>query len=375
MLCTMKIQPGAPLHQTPQAYYPVAPYEVPRRKLRRLPFLFLIPIVLFATLFFGGSYLVSPEPDIEVQPGIGFATVSGRDAVLVPYDRHGPRGMFQLMFQDMFQVRLAARDAGTGDLLWDTQLSDDLIWEASVLASGDRYAYVATDSGLVVLDLANGAKVAERDGIEGLGQSFIAARWAYRYDATNRRVVAMGGDGQVRLITLDTATASPADPATAAQWAPQLTERTQSRPGNTVSRAKLGDQLVALAARPGGGPGHLLVRMAPDGEATPIGDTVFQQASIVVDDAEVPAGSATEHLLVVHNRAVNDTTKALSAVSLATGEVTATIPIESTSFGTPVMSPRGVTAIGVGPTVAELTPDGRLTALPVGSADFFGNPS
>ncbi len=103
-----------------------------------------------------------------------------------------------------------------------------------------------------------------------------------------------------------------------------------------MSRAKLGDQLVALAARPGGGPGHVLV---------------------------------------VHNRAVNDTTKALSAVSLATGEVTATIPIESTSFGTPVMSPRGVTAIGVGPTVAELTPDGRLTALPVGSADFFGNPS
>ncbi|MEU6148667.1 PA2928 family protein [Actinosynnema sp. NPDC047251] len=371
----MKIPQPDPVYGTPPQYYPAMPYGMPPRRSWRGPLIPLIPLALFACLFFGGSYLVASEPDVEAEGGAGFAVVDGREALLVPYTRHGPRGMFQLMFQDMFQVRLAARDTGTGELRWDTQLSDGIVGNADVLAAGARYAYVAMDSGLVVLDLADGAKVAEGAGIEGLGSSYIAAPWAYRFDADNRRVVTMGGDGRVSTIALDTATATPADPATTAAWAGQLSEsaarevRTSTRP-----QAEYAGGQVELVARGDGGPGHTLVKRAPDGDRTAVGDAVFQQAGLVISGTAL-AGAGSEQALVVHNRGVNDPARQLSAVSLATGKVTATIPVDRSSFTAVVTSPQGVTAIGVGPVVAVLHPDGRLTAVPFGSADFFGNPS
>ena len=123
------------MYQTPPQYSPVTPYETGRTVRFRVPLLLpLLPLVLFAALFFGGSYALSPEPEVEMQAGFAFAEVDGRDVVLAPYSRHGVRGMFQMMTQDLFQVRLAATDPASGEVLWDTQLSDGLAWEASVLA-------------------------------------------------------------------------------------------------------------------------------------------------------------------------------------------------------------------------------------------------
>src|SRR6187551_2051107 len=98
----------SPQNYTPQPFSTAVPYEMPRpaRRRRKGPILLLLPFLLFGALFFGFSYLVTPEPDVEVKPGVGFAAVNGRQAVLVPYERHGARGMFQLMVRDMFQVRL-----------------------------------------------------------------------------------------------------------------------------------------------------------------------------------------------------------------------------------------------------------------------------
>ncbi|ONI80569.1 hypothetical protein ALI22I_45690 [Saccharothrix sp. ALI-22-I] len=56
------------MYQTPPQYSPVMPYETPRPPRHRLP-LFLLPPVLFGVLFFGGSYLLTPEPDVEMQSG------------------------------------------------------------------------------------------------------------------------------------------------------------------------------------------------------------------------------------------------------------------------------------------------------------------
>ncbi|GAA1342406.1 PA2928 family protein [Saccharothrix algeriensis] len=361
-------------YPTPSAHHPVAPYGTPRPR-RRLPALVVLPLVLFGGLFFGGSYAVSPEPDVEVQAGIGFAAVGGRGVLLSPYERHGTRGMYQLMAQDLFQVRLAATDTATGELLWDVQLSDDLMGEAAVLAAGERYAYVATDAGLVVVDLADGSTVAGGEGIKGLGPAAVAARWAYRYDPDGRRVVVMSESGSVLAIALDSAAATPVDPQAAATWAGALSERAlpDTRP-STVTAAGVRDGEVELRPLPGGAPGRVLVRTAPGGAEAQVGDTAFHAAALVADGTAA-AGFATGHVLVVHGRAVDDRARVLSAVSLATGAVTGSVDLDSAAVGRSASRADGAAAVGIGSHVVLLTPDGRLTARAVGTADFFGNPS
>ncbi|MEU5692851.1 PA2928 family protein [Actinosynnema sp. NPDC020468] len=362
------------MYPTPQQYSPVAPYETPRR--RRLsfgPFLVVLPLVLFAGLFFGLSFLASPEPDIEVQQGVGHARVQGRDVVLVPYARHGARGMFQLIFRDMFQVRLSATDPATGESLWDTQLSDELIWEADVLGAGDKYAYVATDSGLRILDLADGDLVAQGDGITGLGSGYVAARGAYAYDPEGGRVLAMNANGDVLAIPVDQTAAAPVDQATAAAWVGRLTTDHKTVRYDTTKReaAVDGGQLV-VRERPNGAPGKVLVRVAADGQETPVGDAAFQNASIVVD-GDRAAGAAAGSVLVHHQRSVNDKGWAVSLVSLATGQVTGTQPVAS-SLTRVLTTPDGGTLVTTDDGVLTAR-DGKLTALAVGATDFFGSPS
>jgi hypothetical protein len=338
-------------------------YSIPKAR-RRLPVLLLGPLLLFGLLFFGLSYLASPEPDIEVQPGIGFAAVDGHDVVLVPYARHGARGMFQLMVRDMFQVRLAATDLATGEVVWDTQLSDQLIWEASVLAAGERYAYLATDSGLAVVDLRSGSVIADGNRVSGLGDKFIAGRSAYGYDPDSRSVMAMNADGAIFAIGLDSANAIPAEPQTAAKWAALLTtDRITSPSSATASKASLTTgERVELRDR---AVGSALVRVGPKGE-TPVGDLVFQRAALVVD------GTTAKHVLVKHSRTVNDTDTVLSAVSLETGAVTGSLHIES-SPDRAVTASDGTTAVVTRGEVAAVTAEGRITALTVGATNFFGN--
>ncbi|GAB3903459.1 hypothetical protein GCM10029964_095430 [Kibdelosporangium lantanae] len=337
--------------------------RAPRRR-RRLPVLALVPLMIFGFAFFGLSYLVTPEPDIEVQTGVGFATVDGRELVLVPYARHGARGMFQLMVRDMFQVRLAAADLATGDVVWDTQLSDRLVWEASVLATGQRYAYLATDSGLVVVDLRSGSEVAAKNDVAGLGDRYIAGRAAYGYDVDSHSVVAMNADGAILTIALDSTTAIPAEPQTAARWTGVLaTDRFPDVSGATAAKVALATgEKVELRDR---AVGKSLVRVA-GGQETPVGDTVFQRAALVVD------GTTSEHVVVQHNRTVNSTDMVLSVVALRTGAITGVLPIKS-SPNRAVTAPDGTTAVVTHDEVATVTATGRITALNVGTTNFFGN--
>ena len=363
---------------TPQPYSPAAPYESPRREPRSLaPLgLLLVPLLFVGFMIFGVSYFMSSEPEIELQPGIGVAVVDGREVVLAPYERLGTRGMFQLMTKDMTQVRLAAADPATGEVLWDTQLSDEMIRTAAVLAAGERYAYVVTDSGLTIVDIRDGSVVAKGDGIEGLGQAFVAEPAAYGYDAQNRRVMSLSANGDVLAIPLDTAAATPADEQTTQAWAGKLSVdgSSASEPSATALKGDLsqGGQLE-LRARPGGGPGTVLVYVSSGGRETLVGGTVFHGASLVVDGAS-PAGALAGHVLIKHSRSVNDKDPEFSVVSLTTGGVMSSLPVESSPKRAITLSD-GTTAVVLRNELVVMGPDGRVISLSVGASDFFGEPS
>ncbi|PPK67218.1 PA2928 family protein [Actinokineospora auranticolor] len=365
------------MYHTPQP----STFARARRRLR-LPLVLGTPIVAFGALFFGVSYAASPEPDVDIEPGIALATVDGREVVLVPYGRHGARGMFQLMTKDMFQARVAATDAATGEVLWDKQVSDALIWDATVLATGDKYAYLTTDTGLLVFDVHTGDIVAKGDGVEGLGSAFIAAPSAYGYDAENRRVMAMTAAGAVVAIPLDNPVAAPVDPATADAWTTRLAAngRGRSTPRISASEAALGGGVTVEAReRPNGAPGKVLVRVGEDGTETPVGNTVFFDGSLVVgpapSDGTAPAvGAGSGYVLVRHDRSVNDGGTALSAVSLDSGAVTSTLPLGSNPTAVDTGAD-GTVVVSTGDSLAVLTTGGKLTELTVGATDFFGSPS
>lgn len=363
------------MYQNPPLYVPgppVAPQPVIRRR-RPLPVLLLLPFLLFGLLFFGGSYALAPDPDVEVQSGFAFVDA---DVLLVPYERHGARGMFQTMTQDLFQVRLAAIDPATGALLWDTQLSDQLIWVASVLVGGRQNAYLATDSGLVIVALADGSVVAEGAGVAGLGDAFLTSRGAYAYDPEGRRVMAVNADGDVLAIPLDQAKAAPVDAQTAAAWSGRLSSAPPPAvPTEAKAReAELGGGAgrVTLRDLPFAGLGQELVSFSADGRRITVGGTAFHGGSLVVAGGTA-VGAASGHALVQHQQSVNDTGLALSMAVLDTGQVSATLPVEHAVVRA-VAGPDGTTAVSTGQDLV-LARAGRLTRVDVGATNFLGSPS
>jgi YD repeat-containing protein len=354
------------MYQNPPRYQPgPVPVEtMPQRRPRRV----LPLLVVFVALFFGGSYLVSPEPDIRVLPGIAFAEVDGRHVVLVPYERHGARGMFQLLAQDLVQVRRAATDPATGAVLWDSQLADRVAHPASVLAAGDRYAYLTTGSGLAVVELADGAVVA---GVQGLGTTTAQA-----YDPAGRRILALTATGDVLAIGLDQTTAGPVDAPTAATWTERLAAAPAGGPAATAAEAAVGPgspERITLRDLPFGIPGRELVRIAANGLRIPVGGTAFAGARLVVEGGTA-VGTATGHVLVEHRRSVNDTGTTLSLVSLDTGQEATSLDVES-PVERAVTGPNGTAAVATRTVLAVVHGDGRVVRVDVGTTDFFGTPS
>ncbi|MGW0519655.1 PA2928 family protein [Crossiella sp. NPDC003009] len=387
--------------QTGYVWAEPGPYEVRRKP--RSPLRFQLPRVVVAAplafvlfMVFGFSYLVSPEPDVTLKPGAGFATVGGAEVALVPYQRSGKRGLVQMITQDMFQARLAAVELATGRALWDVQLSDRLSWPVRVLAAGERMAYVSTDEGLVILDLGSG-KIEVRGGlVPGLSRP-VHSRSAYGYDRRHRALVAVDADGSLRTIALDAATATPAAPEVAAAWAGKLSAQRSSTSATTASATEAllpGREIVQLRAR-GAAPGRTLVRRSPDGRTGAVGETVFHEAQLPLTpppgEAEpegfptgprpdAAAGGSAGFVVVHHNKDVNARDRALSVVSLETGQVTATLPVgggqaralTSPEHRTLLYVRAGDHDTGEGLFVVGL--DGRITVAEFGRLDFFGNP-
>lgn len=359
------------MYQNPPLYAPGPPVvHATVRRRRSLIVMLLLPFLVFGLAFFGGSYAIAPEPDIEVLPGFAFVDT---DVLLVPYERHGARGMFQTMTQDLFQVRLAAVDTATGETLWDTQLSDQLVWAASVLAGGRQYAYVATDSGLAIVGMADGAVVAEGAGVAGLGEAYLAARSAYAYDPAGRRVMAMNAAGDVLAIPLDQTKAAPVDAQTAAAWSGRLSAEPEGLPEATAQEAQTpGGERIVLRELPFAGLGKELVRVTADGRPIAVGGTAFQGAGLVVAGG-VAVGGASGHALVQHLRSINETGLALSMVLLDNNQVTTTLLVEHAVVHA-VIGQDGTAAVATGPDLV-LARDGQLTRVDVGATNFFGSPS
>jgi len=370
----------------------------------------VMPLLGFALLFFGGSYLVSPEPDIEIEPGFAVGQVDGRDVVFVPYERSGSRGMFQLMVHDMFQTRIAAVDLATGDTVWDTQISGNMVWEGRVLAVGARYVYLATQEGLTILESAGGAIAAEPDQITGLTDGYVAEAGAYGFDVDAQAVVVMDRDGVFHLIELDSLTATPADATITDRWTGRLsgTGGHWSVSGKTAAYGFNGPQeLLSLnPARPGA-LGSVLTRVSINGETTQIGDGVFYDGQLVIDQTELvdgqlvaepvsrgweghedyyseiqntatAAGASVGFVLIEHVRGAGDSTKILSTVSLESGAVIDSIEMQS-SAGRSVGLESGQVILPV-PTpdswepqaLALIDQHGAITLAEVGAVGFFG---
>ena len=245
-----------------------------------------------------GEHLTAPDPDITVQSGIGFASRDGAELALVPYDRTGSGGLIASASNDMFQVRLAAVDLATGDAAWDVQLTDELGWNAAVVAAGERYAYLSSDDGLMILSVDDGEIVTEAGDIPGLEGAQAVSGAAYAYDPTVAAVVALDVNGGIHTIPLDTLEAVPADDATAATWSGLLSAEgtIPDIGGMTTTEALLADGESSLRVEPtaDGSLGGGLVLEDADGGGRALGNRVFYEAAIVLDQTSLTSTFSVE---------------------------------------------------------------------------------
>jgi hypothetical protein len=168
--------------------------------------------------------------------------------------------------------------------------------------------------------------------------------------------------------------ATPVDASTAAAWSGRLSvQRGPGAPAKATGdegTLNAGAERIALREAPNGAPGSVLVRVTADGRELPVGATAFLGARLVVDGVTAVA-AATGHVLVEHQRSVNDPGVALSLVSLATGQVTATLAVDA-RVDRALGGPDGVTAVAAGDLLAAARGDGRVVPLDVGLTNFFG---
>lgn len=357
-----------------------------------------------------GEHATAPDPDVALQSGIGFAHYDGTDLALVPYDRNGSGDLINSIRHDVFEVRIAAVDLATGDTAWDVRLSDALAWKTAVVAAGEHYAYLASDDGLMILDLADGDTVTEAGEVPGLEGSQSVSGAAYGFDPALGAVVALDVDGGVHTIALDALEATPADADTTATWSGMLFPEgpVPDIGGMTSTEALLADGEATVRITPladnalGGG----LVLDGPEGERA-LGTRVFYGAGIVLDQTALvsqftveidvdelieefmedaaaagqdlwtgtgttAAGAASGHVLVEHQPEPAVEAYALHVVDLVTGQVTASIDTGS-RLGRALTGPTGHTVVIAAPEgsywpgdLVIVAPEGSIERVEIG---------
>jgi hypothetical protein len=402
-----------------------SPYGTPAQPLtpERSPFrphgISLIPMIVIPSLAIGavavvGEHLTAPDPQVTLQSGIGFA--DDGELALVPYDRTGSGGLVESALNDLFQVRLAAVELDTGAIRWDVQLTDELGWNAAVVAAGATYAYLATDDGLTVLELDDGAVAAEPGAVPGLEGAQAVSGAAYAFDPGLGAVVALDVNGGVHTIALDALEAVPADADTAAAWSGLLSAEggVPDIGGLTTTQALLadGESTVRVEPTAEGALGGTLAVEEPGGRRA-LGTRVFYGAAIVLDqtaiastaleiDAEeliddfledpaagmdlwaglgdTAAGAGSGHVLVEHQPEPDGDAYALNVVSLETGQVTASVDTTE-HLGRAMTSPGGYTTVIAAPPddfwlsdLVIVAPGGSIERVEFGETDLLGDP-
>lgn len=374
------------------------PRSRPRRRTRSVAGALVGFLLFFCTLFFGLSWLVSPDPGVSANEAVAVTAHDGRTVVVVAYGRDGPKGMFQLIFQPMFQTRLAAIDADTGERIWDVRLDEKLSNDVRVLGAGGGLVYLATDQGLRIRSLADGSGVAEPDAIEGLGDGYVAETGSYDVDPDRELIVAIDQSGGLWQIPFGESAAVPADRATDAVWRPVLAD--DFRFGlsllDTANEAELGGGTV-ISAEPirAGAQEMRLQREGPSG-SEPVGDTTFLEPRFVLDasrslaDVDPVSGAPVKlaadreagQLIVVSSADANSRGYRVDTVDLDSGEVRGTADIEVGYDVGGGYAGEGVTAIVVeradgsydSDTVLVVSPDGGIRTVAIGESNFFGWP-
>ncbi|MFC7877015.1 PA2928 family protein [Isoptericola sp. NPDC057391] len=186
----------------------------------------LVPLALVGSsiaLFYGlltWAMLSNPLAS-RVDERIVFGEVDGAEVALVTYERQGDRNPLALphWIRSGYDRRATAVSTATGEPLWD--VSVDRWWPqgpTAPLAVGGGRVYVMVAGGLVILDAADGARVAGPDGIAGLGSPVLESQGAYGYDAATDQVVALTADGEVVGLPVGTDAAAPVDAEVRERW-------------------------------------------------------------------------------------------------------------------------------------------------------------
>lgn len=400
-------QPVRSPYGTPD--HPLTPKPRRARGLGMFGGILLSSLAIAATAIVG-EHLTAPAPDIAIHSGIGFAVHGDEELALVPYDRNGSGGLIASMRHDRFEVRLAAVELSTGETKWDVALADRQPWPVAVLAAGDHFAYVSTDNGLMVLDLADGGTVTEPGAVPGLERSRALPGAAYGFDPALGAVVALDVDGGVHVLPLDALEAEPADAATTATWSGVLFAEGSAPDigGMTSTEALLadGESTVRLEPTADGALGGSLVCDGPGGERA-LGTKVFYGAGIVLDQTSpfasfevaidvdaliaefledpaaasedlwtgfgtAAAGAGSGHVLVEHQPEPAVDAYALHVVDLGTGQVTASTATGA-RLGRALTGPGGYTAVIAAPEgsfwlsdLVLVAPGGSLERVEIG---------
>ncbi|MFC3496041.1 PA2928 family protein [Glycomyces rhizosphaerae] len=414
-----------PSHQPPvRSPYGTPDHPLTPKRARRSGVLAILGLIVVPSLGIGavaivGEHLSAPDPQITVQSGVGFGAYDGTELALVPYDRVGNGGLIESMQNDMFEVRLAAVELATGDTAWDVKLTDELGWNAAVVAAGEQYAYLNTDDGLQIRSLSDGSVAVEAGEVTGLEGAQAVSGAAYAFDPALGAVVALDVNGGVHVIALDTLEAVPSDADTAATWSGLLFAEgpVPDIGGMTTTEALLADGESSLRIEPtaDGALGGSLVLESPDGERA-LGTRVFYEAAIVLDQAavtstfsvdidvdeliedfmedaaaagqdlwtglgETAAGAASGHALIEHKPDPAGEGYALHVISLETGQVTASLNTGD-HLGRALTGANGYTAVIAAPEgdtwhsdLVLVAPDGSIDRVEIGATDLFGDPA
>jgi|GEM_PF-2374844 len=356
-------------------------------------------LLFFCGMFFGLSWLLSPDPDVTADEPLAVTSVDGRDVVIVAYSRDGSRGMFQLIFQPMFQTRLAAMDAVTGATLWDVRLDEELANDKRVLAAENGLVYVAGDDGLFIRSLADGSEVAKPDAIPGIGAGYVAELGSYDVDPSRRIVVAIDRAGDIWQIPFGSKDAVPADADVDAAWRPVLAESTRfalSFP-STGSTARVDDGTTITGEPVKAGARTELLTLTRAEGSQPLGDAQFVNPQLVLDATPTgpvassesfgrepdAAGRRSGYVLVVAGVEATGNAHRLSSVDLKTGAVIDAVEDELGSTVGGGCTREGVTALVAERADGSFSTDllvvadrtGQLTTFRIGGTNFFGWPA
>ncbi|CAM3503874.1 PA2928 family protein [Occultella aeris] len=378
---------------------------VPRRR-RRFRFGWLgalLPILFVGFMVLGVPRIaMSSTSSSELLPVGAFTQVDGRDVVLMPY---GADGVW--IWDDVFQIRLAAVDVVAGEPIWDVQLNEDLIGAAGVIAAGSQYLYVVTDYGLEIRSVADGHRVAGPDDIEGLGADYLAAYGAYAYDPNLNAVVMITSLGEFRTLPVDGVTATPSDAPTVNAWQSSLFADSSgawmyldSDWDETTDSVVIGDNRFDYGPLSPGVPGGIVRLTGPDGTVElpgPIYNGEFllevtktpagllspeqrEQMSTSGDQSYLghsPAGAAGGFVLLQSTVTANGDEYRLDVLDAATGEVVGSMPMGEEA--TRVMTAPGGTIVVVASSddiyadsFVLIAPDGTVSLVEVGVPDLLG---